>query len=86
MVRVGGLTKKYYKETRGVKVSGGQTVKCGTMLTRKGDRWKPGANVTGRMHLTAACDGEVYFTKKKGNYRRVVTYIHIRPVDKGKKK
>ena len=78
MVRVGGLTKKYYKETKGVKVSGGQTVKCGTMLTRKGDRWKPGLNVTGRMHLSAACDGEVYFTKKKGNYRRVVTYINIK--------
>ncbi len=86
MVRVGGLTKKYYKETKGVKVSGGQTVKCGTMLTRKGDRWKPGINVTGRMHLSAACDGEVYFTKKKGNYRRVVTYINIRPVEKGKNK
>ena len=80
MVRVGGLTKKYYKETKGVKVSGGQTVKCGAMLTRKGDRWKPGINVTGRMHLTAACDGEVYFTKKKGNYRRVVTYINIKPL------
>ena len=84
MVRVGGLTKKYYKETKGVKVSGGQTVKCGTMLTRDGDRWKPGANVTGRMHLTAACAGEVYFTKKKGNYRRVVTYINIKPLKSGK--
>jgi len=86
MVRVGGLTKKYYKETKGVKVSGGQTVKCGTMLTRDGDRWKPGINVTGRMHLTAACDGEVYFTKKKGNYRRVVTYINIRSAEEKKSK
>ncbi len=86
MVRVGGLTKKYYKETKGVKVSGGQIVKCGTMLTRDGDRWKPGINVTGRMHLTAACDGEVYFTKKKGNYRRVVTYINICPIKKKKGK
>jgi len=86
MVRVGGLTKKFYKETKGMKVTGGQTVKCGTVLTRSGDRWKPGANVTGRMHLTAACDGEVYFTKKKGNYRRVVTYIHIKPSKKPKKK
>jgi len=87
MVRVGGLTKKFYKETKGVKVSGGQTVKCGTMLTRNGDRWKPGHNVTGRMHLTASCAGEVYFTKKKGNYRRVVTFINIRPLkDTTKKK
>jgi len=82
MVRVGGLTKKYYKETRGVKVSGGQQVKCGTMLTREGDRWKPGLNVTGRIHLAAGCDGEVYFTKKKGNYNRAVTYINVKPVEK----
>jgi len=86
MVRVGGLTKKYYKETKGVKVSGGQAVKCGTILTRNGDRWKPGLNVTGRMHLSAACDGEVYFTKKKGNYRRVVTFINIRSLKETKKK
>lgn len=78
MVRVGGLTKKYYKETRGVKVCGGQRVKCGTMLTRNGNKWKPGLNVTGRMHLSAACDGEVYFTKKKGNYRKAVTYINVK--------
>ena len=85
MVRVGGLTKKYYKETRGVKVSGGQQVKGGTMLTREGDKWKPGLNVTGRTHLAAACDGEVYFTKKKGNYGRAVTYINIRPIEESKK-
>ena len=64
MSRVGGLTKKFYWETRGLKVSGGQTVKLGTVLTRNGDRWKPGLNVLGQMHLTAGCDGEVYFTKK----------------------
>ena len=79
MTRVGGLTKKYYKETGGVKVSGGQKVKCGTMLTRNGDKWKPGLNVTGRMHLTAVCDGEVYFTRKKNTYRQVVTVINVRP-------
>ena len=56
------------------------------MLTRDGDRWKPGINVIGRMHLTAARDGEVYFTKKKGNYRRVVTYINIRPAEETKSK
>ena len=81
MVRVGGLTKKYYKEMRGIKVSGGQKVKCGTVLTRRGDRWKPGLNVTGRMHLTAGCAGEVYFTRKKGNCNKVITYINIKPVE-----
>ncbi|MDP8212836.1 MAG: 50S ribosomal protein L27 [Candidatus Zapsychrus exili] len=82
MTKVGGLTSKYYKETRGVKVSGGQVVKSGTVLTRQGDKWKPGLNVIGRTLLTAACDGEVYFTKKKGNYKKEVTYINIKQIEK----
>ena len=77
--RVGGITSKYYIETRGMKVSGGQTVKAGTVLTRQGDKWKPGINVVGRTLLTAGCDGEVYFTKKRGNYKRAVTFVNIKP-------
>ena len=84
MARVGGMTSKFYRETRGIKVGGGQLVKAGTLLTRNGDRWKPGQNVTGRMHLTALCDGEVYFTRRRGNYKRAVTYIHIKPISKEK--
>ena len=80
--RVGGLTSKYYKETRGIKVGGGQTVRSGTVLTRQGHKWQPGLNVVGRTHLTAGCDGEVYFTKKKSSYNRVITLINIRPVPK----
>lgn len=79
--RVGGLSKINYKETRGVKVSGGMRVKSGTVLTRQGDKWKPGINVLGRMHLTAACEGTVYFTRKKGNYKRAVTLINIKPLE-----
>lgn len=79
MARKGGITSKFYRETRGVKVSGGQVVTAGTVLTREGDRWKPGINVAGRMHLTAACDGEVYFQKKRGHYKKTVTYVNIRP-------
>jgi ribosomal protein L27 len=85
MVRVGGLTAKYYKETRGVKVSGGQQIKSGTMLTRQGDKWKAGLNVTGRTHLTATCNGEVYFTRKKGTSNKVVTYINVRSAETPKK-
>ena len=80
--RVGGITAKFYRETRGLKVSGGQFVKAGTVLTRQGNRWKPGLNVIGQMHLTAGCDGRIYFTKKRGSYRTAVTYIHIKPVEK----
>lgn len=80
--RVGGLTSKYYVETRGVKVSGGQAVKSGTVLTRQGQKWRPGLNVIGMAHLTAACDGEVYFTRKKSRYNRVITCINIKPSTK----
>ena len=45
MSRLGHTTHKYYKETRGIKVSGGQEVKAGTVLTRQGHKWKPGINV-----------------------------------------
>ena len=79
MSRLGHTTHKYYYETRGMKVSGGQQVKAGTVLTRQGHRWKPGQNVIGLNHLTAACDGEVFFTKTKNRYKKVVTYIHIKP-------
>ena len=78
MSKVGGTTTKYYVETQGLKVSGGQTVKAGSVLTRQGDRWKPGVNVIGDMHLTAKCDGEIYFTRKKNRYKKVVTYINVR--------
>ena len=78
MAKVGGKTNKFYTETRGLKVSGGQVVKAGSMLTREGHRWKPGVNILGDMHLTAKCDGEIYFTRKKNRYNKAVTYINIR--------
>ena len=80
MTRLGGTTKRFYRETRGIKVSGGQRVKAGTVLTREGDRWKPGLNVIGRTLLTAACDGEVYFTKRAGKYKKTITLVNVRSV------
>jgi len=55
MARKGGIQSKFYRETRGMKVSGGETVKAGTLLTREGHHWKPGLHVTGLTSLTAAC-------------------------------
>lgn len=78
MTKVGGLTSKYYKETRGMKVSGGQQVKAGTLLTREGHKWKPGVNVVGDNHLTSIVDGEVYFTKTKNRFKKVVTVVNVR--------
>ncbi len=80
MARKGGLSSKFYRETAGIKVSGGQTVKAGAMLTRQGDRWKPGLNVVGRMSLTAVSDGEVYFTHKRNSYGLPMTVVNVRPV------
>ena len=77
--RVGGITSKYYKETRGIKVSGGQKVKAGTVLTRKGDQWQAGINVAGRSSLTANIAGEVYFTRKKSSYNKIITLVNIKP-------
>ncbi len=82
MSKVGGLTTKFYRETRGVKVSGGQFVKAGAVLTRQGYKWKPGINVIGDMHLNASCDGIVYFSRKKNKYKKAMTYINVRPVAK----
>ena len=79
MARKGGITNKFYTETRGLKVSGGQKVSSGTILTRQGHRWKPGINIIGRTSLVAGCDGEVYFTRKKNNYNKSTTYINVRP-------
>ena len=79
MVKVGGLTSKFYRETKGLKVSGGQKVKAGTLLTREGHKWQPGINVAGKMHLVATCDGEVYFRKKKNASNKEITLINVRP-------
>ena len=77
--RVGGITSKYYTETGGIKVSGGQKVKAGTVLTRRGNQWQAGLNVIGRSSLTASVAGEVYFTRKKSSYKKIVTLVNIRP-------
>ena len=77
--RVGGISSKYDCDTAGIKVSGGQKVKSGTILTRQGNQWKSGLNVIGRSSLTAACDGEVYFTRRKNGSNKVITLINIKP-------
>ena len=81
MAQRGGISHINYKETKGLKVAGGQSVKKSTILTRQGNKWKSGKNVGGGGTLYALCDGEVYFTKKKGSYRtkKVHTFINIKP-------
>ena len=80
MSRRGGLTHRFYRETRGLKVSDGQFVRQGTTLTRQGDKWKPGINVGGKSTLFALSDGNIYFTKKKSRYRtrKIHTLINVK--------
>ena len=81
MTKVGGISHKFYRETRGMKVTGGQFVTGGTVLTRQGHKWHPGRNVVGRTHLSAGCDGIVFFTRKKSGFNRINTIINIRPIE-----
>lgn len=78
MAGKGGLSHKFYREVRGLKVAAGQKVKSGAILTRQGDKWKGGLNVGGRTVLFALCDGMVYFTKTKGKRDKVITKINIK--------
>ena len=37
-------------------------------------------NVIGKSHITAALEGEGYFTRKKNNYRKAITVINVKPI------
>jgi ribosomal protein L27 len=84
--KVGGLSHKCYCETAGIKVSNGQTVKSGAVLTREGDKWKPGLNVIGSMKLTAGVSGTIYFTRKRNKSGKVITLVNVKPTDAPVKK
>ncbi|HDZ76612.1 MAG TPA: hypothetical protein ENH41_00825 [Candidatus Omnitrophica bacterium] len=82
MAQRGGLSHINYKETKGLKVNAGKSVSQGTILTRQGNKWKAGLNVSGRSTLYAKIDGKIYFTKKKGSYqkKKLYTFIHVEPL------
>lgn len=68
------------KKDKCLKVSGGQLVKAGTILTRGMSNYKAGENVQGRNTLYALCQGKVAFSKKKTSLGKVATFINILPV------
>lgn len=78
MAGKGGLSHKFYRETRGLKIAAGQRVRTGYILTRQGDKWKAGLNVSGRTTLFALKDGAIYFTKTKGKRNKEITAINIK--------
>lgn len=87
MTKVGRTTHKFYKETRGLKISGGEFVKAGTILSREGNKWKAGINVGGISTVYAITSGKVFFTRRKGNYRtnKTITVVNIKKEEAKKK-
>lgn len=67
------------KKDKAVKVSCGQTVKTGQILSRGLNVYKCGANVKGGGTLFATCPGKVYFSKKKTSHGKARTFINVKP-------
>ncbi|MDD5044935.1 MAG: 50S ribosomal protein L27 [Candidatus Omnitrophica bacterium] len=76
----GHRKSKHYSDVKGIKVGAGKLVPTGTLLTREGDRWRPGKNVGGKDNLFALCEGKVTFTRTKNKRGKLSSYINIIPV------
>lgn len=74
---VGGFSTP--KKDKVLKVSAGQLVKTGEILSRGIAVYKAGKNVKGIGTLQAFCAGKIYFTKKKTPHGRVRTFINVEP-------
>jgi ribosomal protein L27 len=68
------------KKDQMIKVSNGQLVKTGHILSRGISAYKAGVNVKGKATLFALCNGTVLFRKKKTLHGKVMTFINIVPV------
>lgn len=67
------------KKDKAIKVSSGQKVLTGQILTRGIMTYKAGRNVGGIDTLYATCSGKVSFSKKKTSHGRPRTFIHVLP-------
>jgi ribosomal protein L27 len=67
------------KKDKAIKISNGQLVKTGEILTRGIATYKAGINVRGLNTLYALCPGRIYFSKKKTSHGKVRTFINIAP-------
>ena len=68
------------KKDKAIKVSCGELVKTGKILTRGMPTYKAGSNVKGLATLYALCPGKVYFSKKKTSHGKFRTFINIAPI------
>lgn len=71
------------QKDKGIKISGGQFVKAGQILSRRLPAYKAGKNVRGQGTLYSLCEGKVYFSKKKTSHGRPRTFINVLPTEKG---
>jgi len=67
------------KKDERLKVSQGQPVTTGKILSRGINTFKAGINAQGLGAIHALCNGTVYFTKKKTPHGKVRTYINVKP-------
>ena len=77
---IGGFSTP--RKDEAVKVTQGQAVKTGTILSRGVNSYKAGKNVKGQGTLIALCPGTVVFSKKKTPKGRVRTFINVMPAEK----
>jgi ribosomal protein L27 len=77
---IGGFSTP--KKDKMLKISGGQMVKTGQILSRGISTYKAGKNVKGIGTLHALCDGAIAFSKKRTSHGRVRTFINIAPLKK----
>ena len=65
------------KKDKALKVSSGNIVKTGQILSRGLSTYKAGINVKGIATLHALCPGKIYFTRKKTSHGKARTFINI---------
>jgi len=73
------------KKDKALKVSGGQLVKAGEILSRGFSTYKAGANVKGLDTLYALCPGKIYFSTRKTSHGKVRTFINVLPTEEKSK-
>lgn len=67
------------KKDKALKVSSGQPVKTGQILSRCMDFYKAGKNVKGRGTLYTLCSGRISFSRKKTSHGQFRTFINVIP-------
>jgi len=70
------------KKDEQLKVSEGQLVKTGTILSRHINVYKAGRNTKGEGSIFALCPGKVHFSRKKTPHGKFRTFINVLPVAK----